>query len=76
MKYVTTVILMLQKEETEAQESWLSSVQLLSRVRLFATPRTVAYQPPLSMGFSRQEYWSGLPFQLVKNQPAMKEALI
>ena len=27
-----------------------------------ATPRTVAYQAPLSMGFSRQEYWSGLPF--------------
>ena len=34
----------------------------LSRVRLFATPRTVARQAPLSMGFSRQEYWSGLPF--------------
>ena len=31
-------------------------------VRLFATPWTVAYQAPLSMGFSRQEYWSGLPF--------------
>ena len=34
----------------------------LSRVRLFATPWTVACQAPLSMGFSRQEYWSGLPF--------------
>ena len=34
----------------------------LSRVRLFATPRTVAYQAPQSMGFSRQECWSGLPF--------------
>ena len=34
----------------------------LSRVRLFATPWTVAYQAPPSMGFSRQEYWSGLPF--------------
>ena len=34
----------------------------LSRVQLFATPRTVAYQAPLSMGFSRQESWSGLPF--------------
>ena len=32
-----------------------------SRVRLFATPWTVAYQAPPSMGFSRQEYWSGLP---------------
>ena len=34
----------------------------LSRVRLFATPWIVAYQTSLSMGFSRQEYWSGLPF--------------
>ena len=34
----------------------------LSRVRLFSTPWTVAYQAPWSMGFSRQEYWSGLPF--------------
>ena len=33
-----------------------------SRVRLFATPWTVACQAPLSLGFSRQEYWSGLPF--------------
>ena len=36
-------------------------VKSLSRVQLFATPWTVAYQPPLSMGFSRQEYCSGLP---------------
>ena len=34
----------------------------LSRVRLLADPWTVACQAPLSMGFSRQEYWSGLPF--------------
>ena len=34
----------------------------LSYVRLFATPWTVAYQAPLFMGFSRQGYWSGLPF--------------
>ena len=38
------------------------SVKSLSRVQLFATPWTVAHQAPLSMGFSRQEYWSGLPF--------------
>ena len=37
-------------------------VKSLSRVRLFSTPWTVAYQAPLSMGFSRQECWSGLPF--------------
>ena len=36
----------------------------LSRVRLFATPWTVAYQTPLSMGFSKQQYWSGLLFLL------------
>ena len=40
----------------------LSEVKSLSRVRLFATPWTVAYQVPPSMGFSRQECWSGLPF--------------
>ena len=37
-------------------------VNYLSHVQLFATPWTVAYQAPPSMGFSRQEYWSGLPF--------------
>ena len=37
-------------------------VKSLSCVRLFATPRTVAYQAPPFMAFSRQEYWSGLPF--------------
>ena len=36
-------------------------VKSLSHVRLFATPWTVAYQAPPSMGFSKQEYWSGLP---------------
>ena len=42
--------------------SYNSQVKSLSRVQLFATPWTIAYQAPLSMGFSRQEYWSGLPF--------------
>ena len=37
-------------------------VQSLGRVRLFATLWTVAHQAPLSIGFSRPEYWSGLPF--------------
>ena len=37
-------------------------MKLLSGVRLFAAPWTVAYQAPPSMGFSRQEYWNGLPF--------------
>ena len=39
-----------------------ASVKLLSRVRLFVIPWTVAYQAPPSMEFSRQEYWHGLPF--------------
>ena len=34
----------------------------LSRVQLFVTPWAIAYQAPLSMGFSRQEYWTGVPF--------------
>ena len=46
----------------EQSNSYIESeVRLLSCVRHFATPWTVAYQAPLSMGFSRQEYWSGLP---------------
>ena len=43
---------------------WKVKVRSLSRVRLLATPWTVAYQAPLSMGFSRQEYWNGVPFLL------------
>ena len=39
-----------------------SEVKLLSRVQLFTTPWTAAYQVPLPMGFSRQEYWIGLPW--------------
>ena len=44
-------------------------VKLLSRVRLFATPWTGAYQAPWSMEFSRQEYWSGLPFPSAGDLP-------
>jgi len=40
---------------------WKVKVKSLSRVRLLATPWTAAYQTPPSMGFSRQEYWSGVP---------------
>ena len=46
-----------------------SEVKSLSRVRLFATPWTVAYQAPQSMDFSRQEYWSGLPFPSPQDLP-------
>ena len=37
-------------------------MKLLSRVQLFMTPWTVGHQAPVSMGFPRQEHWSGLPF--------------
>ena len=43
-------------------ETWKVKVKSLSHVRLFVTLWTVAHQAPLSMAFSRQEYWSGLPF--------------
>ena len=42
---------------------------MLSHVRLFATPWTVAPQTPLSMGFPRQKIWSGLPFPAPKSLP-------
>ena len=40
---------------------WTVKVKSLNHVQLLATPWTAAYQAPLSMGFSRQEYWSGVP---------------
>ena len=40
---------------------WKGKVKSLSRVQLLATPWTAAHQAPLSMGFFRQEYWSGVP---------------
>ena len=67
---------------------WKAKVKSLSRVRLSATPWTAVYQAPLSMGFFRQEYWSGVPlpspysmvitnkmrelFSTVKFNPAMQ----
>ena len=44
-------------------------LKLFSHVRLFATPWTVAYQAPPSMGVSRQENWSGLPFPSLEDLP-------
>ena len=44
-------------------------VKSLSRHRFFATPWTVTYQAPPSMGFFRQEYWSGLPFPSPEDLP-------
>ena len=47
----------------------VSEVKSLSHVRLFATPWTLAYQAPPSMGFSRQEYWSGVLFPSARYLP-------
>ena len=49
---------------------WKVKVKLLSHVRLFATPWTAAYQAPLSMGLSRQEYWSGVPSPSLSGVPS------
>ena len=46
---------------------WKVKVKSLSRVRLFETPWTAAFQAPPSMGFSRQEYWSGAPLPFPKH---------
>ena len=45
---------------------WKVKVKSLGRVRILVTPWTAAYQAPLSMGFSRQEYWSGVPLPSLK----------
>ena len=48
--------------QTTMEDMHVCMLRRFSRVRLFATLWTVAHQAPLSMGFSRQGYWSGLPF--------------
>ena len=48
---------------------WKMEVKSLSRVQLLATPWTAAYQAPPSMGFSRQEYWSGVPLPSPAHSP-------
>jgi len=50
---------------TRGSSAWKVKGKLLSRVRLLATPWTAAHQAPLSMGFSRQECWSGVPFWVI-----------
>ena len=52
----------IQCEKQRRGDTWRLKVKSLSRVWLLATPWTVACQAPLSVGFSRQEYWNGLPF--------------
>ena len=56
---------------------WKVKVKLLSRVQLSATSWTAAYQAPLSIGFSRQEYWSGVPLPSLQKmlEPTKKDTL-
>ena len=51
---------------------WKAKVKSLSRVWLLATPWTAAYQAPPSMGFSRQEYWSGVPLPSPRSIKVLK----
>ena len=55
---------------------WKVKVKLLSHVRLFATPWTAVYQAPPSMGFSRQEYWSGVPLPSPRKVKALAKPLL
>ena len=55
---------------------WKVKVKTLSRVWLFATPWTAAYQAPLSMGFPREEYWSGVPLPSPSNWCMMSQLYI
>ena len=57
------------KVERHEHECYLSESVSHSCVRLFVTPWTVALQAPESMEFSRQEYWSGLPFPSLGDPP-------
>ena len=64
-------VLLTNQLQIEVSHDFLHACMLshFSRVRLFANPWTGAHQAPLSMGFSRQEYWSGLPCPLPGNLP-------
>ena len=61
LRYADDTILMPESEEELKSLLMKVKVKSPSRVRLLATPWTAAYQAPPSTGFSRQEYWSGVP---------------
>ena len=67
LKYQTSAVTMLFYRQVK--------VKSISRARLFATPWTVAYQALPSMGFSRQEYWSGLPALQADALPSVPQEL-
>ena len=59
----------LQKGPLMGERKERKKVKLLSRVQLFATPWAIACQYPPSVGFPRQEYWSGVPFPSLGDLP-------
>ena len=61
-QYVNQELQDVQARFRKAEEERKKEMKSLSHAWLFVTPWTVAHQAPPSMGFSRQEYWSGLPF--------------
>ena len=58
-----------QSNQSDTVLHWIYQLVVLSPVRLFATPWTEVHKTPLSMGFSKQEYWSGLPFPSPRDLP-------
>ncbi|CAM9206533.1 unnamed protein product [Rangifer tarandus platyrhynchus] len=64
--YISLYVKFISKEncckQTWLNTQWLLLLSLFRHVRLSVTPQTAAHQAPLSLGFSRQEHWSGLPF--------------
>ena len=58
-----------EREDHFLRDTQLGKCELLSRVRFFVSPWAVAHQAPLSVGFSMQEYWSGLPFPSPEDLP-------
>ena len=60
-KWLSEEGLQIAEKRREAKSKEEREVKLLGCVRLLVTPWTAAYQAPLPMGFSRQEYWNGLP---------------
>jgi len=64
----TLVIANRSSNNTRDDSTHSEKVKSLSRVQLFPTPWTVAYQAPPSMGFSGQRYWSGLLFQMINTE--------
>ena len=68
LRYADDTTLMAESEQ-ELQSLLMKVKVLVTRSCLFATLWTVAQQAPLSVGFSRQEYWSGLPFPSPRDLP-------